>query len=58
MQSKQLLTPKQVSEQLNVKTKTIYKWAESGTLPSIKLVYLLRFEPDAVQDFIDKGRSL
>jgi excisionase family DNA binding protein len=54
---KQLLTPKKVAERYDVSVKTIYKWAESGRLPSIKLGYLLRFDPDAVEAFIDNGRS-
>jgi len=54
---KQLMTPKQVAERFNVTVKTIYKWAESKTLPSVKLGYLLRFEQDAVESFVENGRS-
>jgi excisionase family DNA binding protein len=57
MDRKQLLTPEQVAERLNVSEQTIYKWSRKRKLPSIKLGYLLRFDADAIEEFIDRGRS-
>ena len=35
--NEQLLTPKQLSEWLQIKLSTIYKWSHSGYIPCIKL---------------------
>jgi excisionase family DNA binding protein len=57
MERKQLLTTKQVADRMNVSQQTIFKWSRKGILPGVKLGYLLRFEPDAVEEFIASGRN-
>ncbi len=57
MARKNLLTVKHVSEMLSISVHTVYKWAENGKLPSIKIGYLLRFDPDRIEAFIAKGAA-
>jgi excisionase family DNA binding protein len=57
MERKQLLTTKQVADRMNVSQQTIFKWSRKGILPGVKLGYLLRFEPAAVEEFIASGRN-
>ena len=58
--TEQLLTPQQVSEWLQVKLSTIYKWTAVGYIPHVKLGGKIhgsiRFEPGAVERWI-KRRS-
>jgi len=53
--AKKLLTVKQVADRLSISVHTAYKWAESGRLPSFKLDYILRFDPERIEKFIAKG---
>lgn len=48
-----LLKVAEVAELLGVSRRTIYKWARSGVLPSVKIGGVLRFKPDAVTALID-----
>ena len=48
-----LLTVKQVSEWLNFKPSTLYLWAAKGKIPCRKIHSLIRFEPDAIQRWLD-----
>jgi excisionase family DNA binding protein len=57
MARKNLLTVKQVSEMLGISIHTAYKWAKSGRLPTVKLGYLLRFDPDRIEKFIANGET-
>jgi excisionase family DNA binding protein len=47
-----LITVKELANRLNVHSKTIYKWAHEGKIPCVKIGYLLRFKPEAVEQFI------
>jgi len=54
-----LLTAHEVAERFNCSPKTVYKFASSGALPSIRLggSRALRFDPQDVQRFLDAGRG-
>jgi len=52
--AKKLLTVKQVADRVSISVLTVYKWAESSKLPSIKIGYLLRFDPERIEQFISK----
>ena len=47
-----IVTIKELSEIIKVKTKTLYQWAELGQMPCIKLNGTLRFDLDAVEAWI------
>ena len=47
-----LLTVRDLSQQLQIKPATLYAWAASGKIPSIKIHGVLRFDPKAVQDWL------
>lgn len=49
-----LLTPKQLSELLQIKTSTIYKWVHYGYIPVVKLGIGIRFRPKKVEEWIRK----
>jgi len=56
-----LLTPQQLSDLLQVKLSTVYKWTHYGYVPHIKLGSLIRFKAGRVDEWIEKrekrGRS-
>ena len=57
MESEKLLTADEVAAVLNVSRKSVYKWAEAGRLPFIRLGgRVVRFDPEAVRQFIESGR--
>ena len=45
---RELLTAEELAALLNVSEKTIYRWSKFGSLPSMRLGTLVRFEPAAV----------
>jgi excisionase family DNA binding protein len=47
-----LLTIKQVSECLNIKPSTLYLWAAQGKIPCRKIHGLIRFDPEAIADWL------
>lgn len=49
-----LLTPKQLSELLQVKLATIYKWAHYGYIPFVKIGDLVRFKEKKVEEWLVK----
>lgn len=49
-----LLTPKQLSDLLQVKLSTVYKWVHYGYVPHIKLGSCIRFKAGRVDDWINK----
>lgn len=51
-----LLTVKELSEITRVKEKTLYDWANKGSIPSIKLNGLLRFDLDEIEEWIKTFR--
>ena len=48
-----LLRPEAVARLLACSPKTVYAWAASGLLPSLRLGRLVRFKPADVQRFIE-----
>jgi len=54
--TKKLLTVKQVADRLSISVHTVYKWAEVGKLPKVKLGYVLRFDPERIEQLISEGR--
>ena len=53
----QLLKPGEVADQLKVATVTIYKWAERGVLPCVRIEGVIRFVPEDVARLIRERRS-
>jgi excisionase family DNA binding protein len=51
-----LLSVKEISEMLRVKSKTIYQWAELGQIPCLKINGLLRFSEEEVRAWISDCR--
>lgn len=47
-----LLSARQVSEQLGLCRASVYRLAETGELPSVRILNAIRFEPAAVAAFI------
>ncbi len=52
-----LLTAEDVAAMINCGPSTIYEWAKSGRIPSLKLNGLVRFVPEEVQAWIQKHRQ-
>ena len=52
-----LLTPKQLSELLQVKLRTVYFWAHTGFIPCVRLGKCLRFVESEVLVWINKRRN-
>lgn len=50
-------TPKQVAEGLQVTTRTVARWIESGALPAHRLGRSVRIADADLQDFIARGRT-
>lgn len=46
--SRSILTAEQLAEVLQVKASTVYKWAETGQIPSFKFGTCLRFNLDEI----------
>ena len=49
-----LLTPKQLSELLQVKPSTVYKWAHYRFIPYVKLETSIRFREKRVEEWLKK----
>lgn len=47
-----LLTIKDVSAWLNIKAATLYLWVAQGKIPSLKLNGLIRFHPNAIEQWL------
>jgi len=52
-----LLTPKQLSELLQVKLSTVYYWAHIGFIPVVRLGKCIRFSPRDIERWIIKRRK-
>lgn len=52
-----LLTVKELSDVLKVKSKTLYQWAELGQIPVIKLNGSVRFDFSDIQDWIKECKK-
>ena len=47
-----LLTIRDLSNQLQIKTSTLYAWTAQGKIPYRKIHGLLRFDPDEIQQWL------
>jgi len=47
-----LLTIKDVSSWLNIKFSTLYLWAAQGKIPCRKIHGLIRFDPEAIKEWL------
>lgn len=47
-----LLTAEELAALLNVSEKTVYRWSKSGSLPTVRIGTLIRFEPAAVSNWL------
>lgn len=55
MINKRLLTPKEVSEYLGIKEKTLYKWVYEKKIPYVKLSHkVLRFDKEKIDMWIEE----
>jgi excisionase family DNA binding protein len=45
---------RQVAQLLGVCTATVYKWAADGSLPHVRIVNLVRIQPEDLNTFITK----
>lgn len=45
---RELLTAEELAALLNVSEKTVYRWSKLGSLPSVRLGTVVRFEPAVV----------
>jgi excisionase family DNA binding protein len=52
-----ILTIKELATIIKVKEKTLYQWAESGQIPSIKLNGVLRFDQDDVLKWVSSCKK-
>lgn len=50
-----LLDAKETAELLGIRKQTLYALVRAGIVPSVRLGRLLKFPPDAVEEFIAKG---
>lgn len=52
MTNKQLLTPEQVAERLQVTLRTVQRWIAEGELPSYKLGKTRRISEEQLEEFL------
>lgn len=52
-----LLTTEQVAERLAVDPRTVRRWALDKVLPAIDLGSVYRFEPEAIEAWLEERRS-
>ena len=52
-----LITIKELSDFLKVKPSTLYSWVHGGTIPFIKLNGLLRFDMDAITEWVENSKQ-
>jgi len=48
-----MLTVKELSAWLNIKPSTLYLWASQNKIPHCRIHGLIRFEPDAIQAWLN-----
>ncbi|MBI4369998.1 MAG: helix-turn-helix domain-containing protein [Elusimicrobia bacterium] len=56
MSEQKLLNVREVSNWIGVPVPTLYLWVHLRKMPYVKLGRLLRFEKQAVEDLIGKGK--
>lgn len=52
---RKLLDAEETAELLGLRKQTLYALAREGIVPSVRLGRLIRFPPDAVEEFIASG---
>lgn len=57
VETQPLLTVKDLAERLRVKPRTVYALVEEGAIRCVRIGSLIRFEPEAVIDFIARRRQ-
>ena len=50
----QLLTPKQLSERLQINLSTVYKWVHYDYVPCVKIGDLVRFRERKIDEWVEK----
>jgi len=53
----QLLTARDVAQLLNVHPGSIYRWAEQGILPAVKVGRVVRFHPEEVRKLLERSST-
>jgi len=56
-QEEEIMTLKEVAQYLKIKERTIYKWAQNGKIPAIKLGSTWRFRKEEVNAWLEKNRN-
>ena len=54
---KKLLTVKDVADLLSISPKTLYQWAEYGSIPCLKLNGTLRFDEEKVMEWVNSNEK-
>ena len=54
---KKLLTVKNVADLLSVSPKTLYQWAEYGSIPCFKLNGSLRFDEEKITEWVNSNEK-
>lgn len=52
----EFLSPKELARVLKVSVPTIYKWAEKGILPNVKIENTLRFSRGEIWHFLQEHK--
>ena len=52
-----MLTVKELSAWLNIKPSTLYLWVSQNKIPCRRIHGLIRFEPDAIQAWLNSFRK-
>ncbi|NUM36164.1 MAG: helix-turn-helix domain-containing protein [Candidatus Brocadiae bacterium] len=55
--SEKLMTLSEVAGYLQIKERTIYQWAQKGTIPSFKLGNVWRFERKDIESWIESRKK-
>jgi excisionase family DNA binding protein len=53
-----LITIKELSKLLSVKTSTLYAWVHNGTIPAYKIGGALRFDPVEIEEVVVASKVL
>ncbi len=51
-----LLTIKDLAQELRIKPSTLYAWAAQGKIPVVKIHGLIRFQPEAIDAWLQSFR--
>ena len=54
MKLDRLLTINQLSEVIQIKVPTIYRWVHEGYIPHLKINHLIRFKETEVAEWLEK----